>query len=184
MATQTSAVNLTSNFYMKSFYRYNRNVIKTSGRNDYSTTELSYEDTRALKRAVSKLDDFDYSDNDNLTNIINSVKAFAETYNYTLDSCSSKDSNAYRQMKQLKALSEKYADKLEDIGITFTDDGKMSVSDSILKSSTADEFKQVFSKESGYLNSMRGIARRMNNNAYDEVYAMMTGCGGQLNIFL
>ena len=79
MALESSAISLTSNFYMKNYYRYNRNAIKVSGRSDYTESELSYEDTRALKRAVSKLDDFDYDSDENLANIISSVKAFAET---------------------------------------------------------------------------------------------------------
>lgn len=184
MATESSAISLTSNFYMQNYYRYNRAVIKTSARQEYSTSELSYEDTRALKRAIAKLEDFDYDDSENLENLINSVKAFAETYNFTLDSCSSKDSSAYRQMKQLKKLSKEYESEFKKLGITFEEDGKMSVSDSILENSTIDEFKNVFSKDTGYLDSMKTIAKRMNNKAYDDVYTQMTGCGGKLNILL
>ena len=65
MATETSAVSLTSNFYMKSFYRYNRSAIKSADRKAYSNTELSYEDTRALKRAIAQLEDFDFDEFDN-----------------------------------------------------------------------------------------------------------------------
>ncbi len=181
---ESSAVSLTSNFYMKNFYRYNRNAIKVSTRSDYSTTELSYEDTRALKRAVSKLDDFDYEDSDNMENLISSIKAFAETYNYTIDTNSLEDASTYRLTKQLKALSKKYEDELEDIGITFEEDGKMSISENILEGSTVKEFKNVFSKDTGYLDSMRHIARRMHDESYKDVYAMMTGCGGALSILL
>lgn len=183
-SAETTAVSLTSNFYMKNFYRFNRNAIKVSTRSDYSTTELSYEDTRALKRAIAKLDDFNFEDEDNLENVINSVKAFAETYNYTIDTNSSEDASTYRLTKQLKALSEKYSDELEDIGITFEDDGKMSITTNILENSTVDEFKKVFAKDTGYLDSMRGIAKRMHNESYNDVYAMMTGCGGRLSILL
>ncbi len=184
MAKESSAISLTSDFYMKNYYRFNRNVIKTSVRKDYSTSELSYEDSRALKRAIAKLEDFDYDDSANLKNIVSSVKAFADTYNFTLDSCSSEDSSAYRQMKQLKKLSKEYESEFKKLGITFEEDGKMSVSNNILEGSTIKEFKNVFSKDAGYLDGMKSIAKRMNNKAYDDVYAEMTGCGGKLNIML
>ena len=60
----SSGIYLTSDFFLKSFYRSNRNVIKSSARDDYSNTELSYEDTRALKRAVAKLSSFDYTEDE------------------------------------------------------------------------------------------------------------------------
>jgi hypothetical protein len=74
----SSGVNLTTDFFLKNFYRSNRNVIKSSARNDYSKTELSYEDTRALKRAVSKLSSFDYSENENGDNIVSTIQAFVK----------------------------------------------------------------------------------------------------------
>ena len=182
--TESSAVNLTSNFFMKNFYRFNRNAIKASGREEYNSTELSYEDSRALKRAVAKLASYDYTEEENGDNIVSTIEAFAETYNYALESSSSEDSDTYRQHKQLKALTEKYGDDLEDIGITIEKDGKLSISENILKSSSFKAVKKVFSEDSEYIEGIRKIAKRMNNNAYDEVYTMMTGCGGRLNIML
>lgn len=182
--TESSAVNLTSDFFMKNFYRYNRNVIKVSGREEYNSTELSYEDSRALKRAVAKLASYDYTEEENGDNIISTIKAFAETYNHALESSSSEGSDTYRQHKQLKALTEKYADDLEDIGITIEKDGKLSISDNILGSSSFKSVKKVFAEDSEYIERIRKIAKRMNNTASDEVYTMMTGCGGRLNIML
>lgn len=184
MAVESSATNLTSNFYLQNFYRYNRAAIKVSSRKDYNQTELSYEDSRALKHAASKLSSFDYSEEENSDNILSTVEAFVETYNYTMESSSSKDSDTYRQNRQLKALSEKYADKLKDIGITIEEDGKLSVSQNILKESPFKEIKEVFSNESDYVSRIRTIARRMHATSYEEVYAQMTGAGGRLNIIL
>ena len=184
LRAQSSAVNLTSDFFLKNFYRDNRKAMKVSTRNEYNSTELSYEDSRALKRAASKLSSFNYSEDENGDNIVSTIKAFAETYNNTLESSSSKDSEVYRQHKQLKALTKKYGDKLEDLGITIKEDGKLSISDNILKSSTFDEIKEVFSDDSDYVTNLRKIAKRMHSTSYDEVYAMMTGCGGRLNITL
>lgn len=181
---ESSATSLTSTYYMQNFYLFNRNAIKSSYRKDYQVSELSYEDSRALKRAASKLSSFEYSGDENADNIVNSIKAFAETYNNALDSTSSKDSDNYRQNRQLKALSQKYSDDLEDLGITFDNDGKMSVSENILKASSCDKVKEIFSKESDYIKGIRKISQRMNAQSFEDIYTMMTGNGGRLNIIL
>ena len=180
----SSGVNLTSNFFLQNFYKHNRNAIKVSTRSDYSKTELSYEDSRALKRAAAKLASFDYTEDENEENIINTIQAFVKTYNYTLESSSSDSSDTYRQNRQLKALTKKYGDDLKDLGISIEEDGKLSVSDNILKASSTKEIRKVFSDDSGYVRGIRTIAIRMNTTSYDEVYAQMTGAGGRLNITL
>ncbi len=50
--TISSGTTLNSQFYLKNFYRMNRNAIKVSSRKDYNDTELSYEDSRALKKRL------------------------------------------------------------------------------------------------------------------------------------
>lgn len=184
MAAETSAVSLTANFYLKDFYRYNRNAIKAADRKEYSTTELSYEDTRALKRAIAELGDFEFDEFDNEENLRNTIKAFAEVYNFTLDSTSVKGTDTARLNKQLKELTTKYGDKLEDIGITIQENGKMKVSHNILEAASMNELKEVFDKDGEYMRGVKRISRRMNNEAYEDVYAMLTGCGGRLNIVL
>ena len=95
----SSGINLTTDFFLQNFYRYNRNAQKNSARNDYSKTELSYEDSRALKRAVAKLSSFDYTEEENGENIVSTIQAFVKTYNYTIDSTSSENSDTYRQYR-------------------------------------------------------------------------------------
>ena len=180
----SSGVNLTSDFFLKNFYRYNRNAMKSSTRDDYSKTELSYEDTRALKRALAKLSSFDYTEDENGDNIVSTIQAFVKTYNYTMESTSSDKSETYRQNRQLKALTKKYGDDLKDIGISINDDGTLDLSDNILKKSSFKEIRKVFSEESGYVRNVRNITKRMHNTSYDEIYAEMTGAGGKLNIVL
>ena len=180
----SSGINLTSNFFLQNFYRYNRKAMKASTRDDYTKTELSYEDSRALKRAASKLASFDYSGEENGENIVSTIKAFADTYNYTIESSSSSDSDTYRQNRQLKALTKKYEDELKDIGIRIEKNGTLSVSDNILKGSSVKEIRKVFSEESDYVRNMRTIANRMHARSHDEIYAKMTGTGGRINITL
>ena len=101
-----------------------------------------------------------------------------------MESTSSKSSDTYRQNRQLKALTQKYGDDLKDIGISIKDDGTLDLSDNILKKSSFKEIHKVFSEESGYVQGVRTIAKRMHNTTYDEIYAQMTGTGGKLNIVL
>ena len=182
--TESSGTSLNSTFYLQNFYRANRNLSKASVRPDYNQTELSYEDSRALKRAASKLSSFNYSEEENGDNIVSTIQAFAETYNNTLESSESKDTDNYRQNRQLKALTKKYGEDLEDLGITIEDDGKLTVSENILKGSSFDEVKKVFSEESEYVKGIRQIAKRMHATSSNEIYALMTGNGGRVNIQL
>lgn len=182
--TESSGVSLNSTFYLQNFYKSNRDLSKVSMRPNYNQKELSYEDSRALKKAAAKLTSFDYSEEENGDNIVNTIQAFAETYNNALDSTSSKDSDTYRQNRQLKALTEKHGEELEDLGITIEEDGKLTINENLLKSSSFDEVKKVFSKESDYMEGIRNIARRMHATSTEEIYALMTGNGGQINIQL
>ena len=180
----STGINLTSDFFLKNFYQHNRKAMKVSTRNDYSKKELSYEDSRALKRAAAKLASFDYTEDENGDNIVSTIKAFVDTYNYTMESSSSSDSDTYRQNRQLKALSKKYGDDLKDIGITIEENGTLSVSENILKGSSFKEIRKVFSEESDYVRNIRTIAKRMHATSYDEIYAHMTGAGGRISITL
>lgn len=182
--TESSGISLTSAFYLQNFYKSNRQLAKATVRPDYNQTELSYEDSRALKKAAAKLSSFDYSEDENGDNIVSTIQAFAETYNNALDSSSSKDSDTYRQNRQLKALSEKYADDLENLGITIEEDGKLTISENILKGSSFEEVKKVFSEESDYIQEIRKISKRMHATSTEEIYALMTGNGGRINIQL
>lgn len=181
---KSSATSLSSSYYLQNFYYFNRNATKASYRKDYSKTELSYEDTRALKRAASKLSSFHYSNEENGDNLVNTIKAFAETYNNAIDSTDSEDSEIYRQNRQLKALTQKYGDDLTKLGITIEKNGKISISENILKGSTSDELEKVFSDESKYMKGLKKIANRMHSQSYDDIYTQITGNGERLNIIL
>lgn len=182
--TESSGTSLNATFYLQNFYKSNRNLSKATVRPDYNQTELSYEDSRALKRAAAKLSSFQYTEEENGDNIVSTIQAFTETYNNAIDSSSSEDADTYRQNRQLKALTNKYGEDLEDLGITIEEDGKLTVSENILKSSSFDEVKKVFSEESDYIQGIRKIAKRMHATSAEEIYALMTGNGGRISIQL
>jgi ABC-type transporter Mla subunit MlaD len=184
MSKISSGVTLTSDFYLSNFYQANRSARKTSGRKELTTSELSYEDARALKRAVSRLGSIDFTDDENIDNIYSTITAFADTYNNTLSSTSkSSDSDLSKYAKQLKSLANKYSDKLESVGITVEKDGSLSVNEDLLKAKDVDDLKKVFTADdSNFIKTTGNIARKLKNNSYDSLYQQMTGNGGQLNI--
>jgi hypothetical protein len=182
----TTGVTLSSDFYLSNFYKDNRSARKSSGRSELTSTELSYEDARALRRAVKQLSSFSYSDEENKENIANSISAFASAYNNALSSSGSdSSSDVSRYAKQLKKLASKYSDELSDIGITIEKNGSMTVSTNLLSSASVDSLKKVFSKDNtDLLKTTQQIARRLSSNSYDELYTQLTGNGGNLNITL
>jgi hypothetical protein len=186
MSSVSSAISLTSDFYLSNFYQSNRTVRTTSGRKDLTSNELSYEDARALKRAVNKLGSIEFTDEENIDNIYSAITAFADTYNNTLSSTkSSDDSDLSKYSKQLKSLAKKYSDDLESIGITVEKDGSLTVNDSLLKLKDVDDLKEAFtSDDSRFIKKTNSIARKLKSNSYDTLYQEMTGNGGQINITL
>lgn len=180
----TTGVSLSSDYYLSIYYKDNRSARKSSGRSDLTSTELSYEDSRALKRAVKQLSSYDFSDEENIENIRNAISAFATTYNNALSSSGSDSSSEVsRYAKQLKKLASKYGDELEDIGITIEKDGSMTVSTNLLSAASVDKLKEVFSKDNtDLLKTTQQIAKHLNSNSYDALYTQMTGNGGKLNI--
>ena len=106
MAKVSSGVTLTADFYLNNFYQANRSARKASERSKLTTSELSYEDARALKRAVGKLGSYDFSDEENIENIYSTIKAFADTYNNTLtSSAESGNPDLSKYSRQLKSLA-------------------------------------------------------------------------------
>ena len=50
--------------------------------------------------------------------------------------------------------------------------------------SSFDEVKKVFSEDSEYMKSVKRIAKRMHATSEAEIYVLMTGNGGRVNIQL
>lgn len=185
--TATTAISLSSDFYLNNFYKSNRNAKKSSGRSEFTSTELSYEDARALRRAVKQLESFSFSEDDNVENVRNSISAFVDTYNNALSSTEKDSSDAVnRYAKQLKKLVSKYQDELEDIGISMdSKKGTLNVKKNLLSAQKIDDLKKVFSKDgTSFLKETQKLAKNLGSNSYDELYTQLTGNGGKINITL
>ena len=134
-AISGTGVSLNSNYYLRNFYASNRNAGSSSKRKDLSKNTLSHADATALHRAAKKLRNFNYEDDSSDgANIYGSISAYIKTYNNALDSsANSSDASLERYSKHLKNLSAKYAEELEDIGITIEEDGSLKENENLLK---------------------------------------------------
>lgn len=187
----SSGLSLSSSYFMRNFYSENRNAAKKSGRSDYSKTELSYEDSRALTRAVKKITSVDFgSDKDEKDSDINdsaraSIQAFVETYNNSMDTAkSSSDSNTSRYYRQLKKLTGKYADELEDIGISIESNGKLSINDELLKTADNSKARKLLSGDSDFAKKTLTIAKKMNSAIRDDLFSQISSKKLHINITL
>ena len=185
MATISSGVNLSSTFYLRNYYKNDPSACKKSSRKDFSNSKLSNEDSRALHRAVKALGKFEYTEDEVETKLLGSIQALANTYNNALESSGTKDNASMkRYASQLKKLSSKYSEELDDIGITINKDGSLKVNETLLKKADPSSIKKVFGKDSSYAKQLQSISKRMTNTSTEAIYAEMTGSGQNVNLSL
>lgn len=191
MAAVSSGVSLTTNYFMNNFYASNRNVIKTSGRNDYTKLELSYEDSRALTRAAKRLlkndygSDADEKDNDISDTTRSALTAFVNTYNNTVDSSkTSTDHDTKYQMKKMKNYLKKYSDDLEHIGISMESSGKLSINEDLLKSANNSKVRKIFAEDKEFSKKFLQMSKKAHNAVESDVYSQINGKGLHINISL
>lgn len=173
MAIESStATSLSSAYYLRNFYTSNRDASSSSKRKDLSNSTLAKADADALRRAVRKLRGFHYADDTtDGANIYSSVSAFIEVYNNAMSSAGSiNDSSLERYARNLKSLSNKYADELKDIGITVNSDGTLTANENLLKSADVSDVKKLFSSDSEYSNQISRYAKRMIVKAEDAIF--------------
>lgn len=185
-ATSGTAISLSESFYLRSFYKSNRDAATSSKRGEISNSKLSQADAEALRVGIRKLRDFDLEDDtDDGANIYSSVSAFLETYNNALSSSgSSKDYSMQRYAKQLKKLATDYADELEDIGVTIKKDGSLEKNDNLLKAADVSDIKDLFGKDSRFGEQVSRYAKRISSVAADLIYTELTQKGSQINLQL
>jgi membrane-associated HD superfamily phosphohydrolase len=194
----SSGTSLSSDYFLRSFYKNNRDVIKSSARNDFSNVELSFEDSRALSRAAKslRLNDYssvntdyssyddDYEENDDLSDTTKAtIEAFVDTYNNAIESGNeSDDHDTERYIKQLKNLTKKYSDELEEIGISIENDGTLTIDDELLSLADNDKLDNLFSYEQEYPRRVISLASKINTAAQNDIYSQITTKGLHVNI--
>ena len=182
-ATANTAVSLSESYYLRSFYKSNRDAATASKRSEMSNGKLSKADAEALRTAVRKLRNFDMEDDtDDGANIYASVSAFLETYNNAMESSGkSSDYSLNRYAKQLKNLAKEHADELKKIGVTVQSDGTLKKNDNLLKSADVSDIRKLFDDDAAFASKSSNYAKRINAKAADLIYTEMTQTGLNFN---
>lgn len=185
-ATANTAVSLSESYYLRNFYKSNRDASTAGKRSNYTNSALSQADATALRAAVRQLRDFNMEDDtDDSANICSSVSAFLKTYNNAMESANgSTDYSLKRYAKQLKNLAKEHADELEDIGITVGSDGTLSKNDNLLKAAKPANVKKLFGQNADFATKSFNYAKRMNSKATDLIYTELTQKGKNINLTL
>lgn len=163
---------ITSSAYLRNNYSAYRQMSIKASRDEATQKELSTADSLALKKAIRSLSDYKYNDEDaedsDEENIkfYKTLKAFADTYNYTLDSSSSSASKSIKDLgKKMKSFASKYGDELSELGVKFNSKGYMEVSASAVDNIKQSTFGETFSSSSAYktnfLNELNDVAKNV-----------------------
>lgn len=189
MAKISSGLTLSTDYFMRNFYKSNRTVSKKNGRSNFSKIELSYEDSRALSRAAKRMlnTDFDTDEDEDADigeTMKSKIKAFVNTYNNALETGDSNDYDTNRYLRQLKTLSRKHSDELSDIGITVEKDGTLTINEDLLKMADNSKVRKVFSSDNDFSQKSLRIAKKLNNAVQNNIFAQVTGTGLRINITL
>lgn len=182
-ATANTATSLSESYYLRRFYKSNRDAATGSKRGELSKGTLSQADAQALRTAVRALRNFDLKDDtDDGSDIYASVSAFLKTYNNALDSSNaSGNSSLQRYAKQLKNLAKEYADELKDIGITVKSDGSLEKNDNLLKAADVSDIRDLFDKDAKFASRASNYAKHINTKAADLIYTELTQTGLYIN---
>ena len=189
MAKISSGLTLSTDYFMRNFYKSNRTVSKKNGRSNFSKIELSYEDSRALSRAAKRMlnTDFDTDEDEDADigeTMKSKIEAFVNTYNNALETGNSNDYDTNRYLRQLKTLSRKHSDELSDIGITVEKDGTLTINEDLLKMADNSKVRKVFSSDNNFSQKSLRIAKKLNNAVQNNIFAQVTGTGLRINITL
>lgn len=203
MATVASGIgtSLSSNYYLRNFYNTNRDARTSSKRNGMEHSTLSAADSKALRRAIKQLGNFEYTD-EKETDIRSAAKAFVEVYNNAVSSASTASDNSLaHSAKQLQSLVKEYASDLDKIGITVNADGTLKRRDTLFSSAGISKFEKLFSADADFMQRTttyaKHIERRSNalisteqhqklieNSKKETNTVVNTGIGSNINIVL
>lgn len=152
---------LSSNYYLRNFYISNRDARTSSKRSGMDNSALSAADSKALRRALKQLGNFEYTD-EKEDAIRNTAKAFVEIYNNTISSSSaSTDTSLEHSTKQLKTLAKDYTSDLDKIGITVNSDGTLKCRDALFSSADISKFEKLFSTGTDFMQRASTCAKRI-----------------------
>ena len=140
---------------MRNYYSKNRNASRTILRSNIDDSLLVTADSDALSKISKALRNIEYS-SDNGVGIYNNVKAFVDTYNnLSASSGSSVSYDITHPQKLLKSLVKSKADELEEIGISVSASGKLSLDKETLIKSSPSKLSKIFSSDSDFTQKIK-----------------------------
>lgn len=143
------------NYILRNYYSKNRNASRTILRSNIDDSLLVTADSDALSKISKALRNIEYS-SDNGVGIYNNVKAFVDTYNNLLASSGSSVSyDITHPQKLLKSLVKSKADELEEIGISVSASGKLSLDKETLIKSSPSKLSKIFSSDSDFTQKIK-----------------------------
>lgn len=158
-AASTTSTNY--NFLLKNYYSKNRAAAKAVTRSKIKDDILVTADSSALQKISKALRDLEYS-TDNGTDIYNNLKAFTEAYNNLTDSTSNSASyDISHPKKLLKNLIKEKKDELEDLGITISASGKLTIDEETLLKCSPQKISKVFSADSDFTQKIRNYSKKI-----------------------
>ncbi|MBR1628590.1 MAG: hypothetical protein IJ679_04880 [Lachnospiraceae bacterium] len=165
-----SSFSVTNNHYLRVIYMGNTEVTKKGDRGNFSSGKLTQADSTALRKGLARIADLDLDsikddDEDKKTNLFNTMKAFQDAYNFSIESGSASQNKSISALtKQMKKVSSEHADKLSDYGITFDDKGYMNIKNSAINNISSSKYKEIIGKDSDYAKELSDIAKKISKH--------------------
>lgn len=160
-----AGLSVLSNNYLRNLYSNNRSLANATERAKVSVNTLGKADTKALSKGIASLSSYDYDgETEDETKFYKTLKAFADTYNYTITSgtgLSETDSSTKKIVNDIKKLKEEYGDTLEEYGISFDKKGYMSISSTAMDIIKPSNYKEIFGEDSEFLKDLGSLQKKL-----------------------
>lgn len=140
----------TYDYLLRSCYSSNRSARKSITRAGLKTEDLIKADSGALKKVTQNLRDMEYT-TDNGVSIYNNIKVFVESYNNLAESTDKASSAELSRIeKKLQKFVKANKDELEELGISISSSGKLSLKEDTLLSCKPKKIGKIFSSDNDF----------------------------------
>ncbi len=148
-------------YYLRNAYSKYRDARKSDYRATQPNNTLVQADSSAIKTISAKLRKLEY-DTDHSDEILQTTKAFIETYNNLLDSSGKSDSNTIAKLqKQLSGMTEDEKEELESIGIKIKANGQLKLDEKVFGECKPSKIGKVFSSDNTFTKSLKTYASKI-----------------------
>lgn len=148
-------------FYLRNAYTKNREARKSDSRASMPNNDLVIADSDAAKIISQKLRKLEY-DTNHSTEIIQTTKAFIETYNNLIESSGGSDSSSIANLKkQLSKMTKEEKEQLSSIGIEIKSNGKLKLDEKTFGECKPSKIKKILSSDNTFTKSVQNFASRI-----------------------